>query len=457
MKSPGGTLISPDVEGWRVLQGGVAKKYPTLGEAAAALPAEDRGAARAPLPGRAARAADAARRRIAKSSRACCSFNSRRRCRIRSRKFRATSRSSTRRRTNRRCSPWPRTAASSMNSASRCAISRGCREKITLFAMHVAAACPPDETVLAIYAEQGQFVVAICENGKLSWAQTVAGLEDDALLERAAAVDARRGDGRRADAVLEHPPGPGTGAAGAPAARSFPAARSSSSRSKRLPEPTRQSRPVRLAGRHAPARARRAAQAAPPARRGDLPAARGRRLCLSRVAEARGAEDRRAIRRGPARSSNSSHSRERRGMRSGRPSTRAFTPSKSSTRRTTICRRSDVRITEFIQTAGKWTIVGEAPSANLAIEYAEKLKSEKELEAWTIASAPPTILKGEQAKFSIEGQPMTADVLPRNECWRRSSASWVSSSSTSFRRRLFPEKPNAAARRISPATPRRSR
>src|SRR3954466_11774276 len=38
MKSPsGGALISPDVEGWRVLQGGVAKKYPTLGEAAAAL------------------------------------------------------------------------------------------------------------------------------------------------------------------------------------------------------------------------------------------------------------------------------------------------------------------------------------------------------------------------------------------------------------------------------------
>jgi hypothetical protein len=65
----------------------------------------------------------------------------------------------------------------------------------------------------------------------------------------------------------------------------------------------------------------------------------------------------------------------------------------------------EVRITEFIATAGKWTIVGEAPSANLAIEYAEKLKAEKELEEWKIVSAPPTILKGEQAKFSIEGQP----------------------------------------------------
>jgi hypothetical protein len=65
----------------------------------------------------------------------------------------------------------------------------------------------------------------------------------------------------------------------------------------------------------------------------------------------------------------------------------------------------DVRITEFMQNAGKWTIVGEAPSVNLAIEYAEKLKVEKDLEPWTIVSAPPAILKGEQARFSIEGRP----------------------------------------------------
>jgi len=64
-----------------------------------------------------------------------------------------------------------------------------------------------------------------------------------------------------------------------------------------------------------------------------------------------------------------------------------------------------VLITSFLQQAGgKWTIQGEAPSANLAIEYAEKLKAEKELEAWKITSTPPAILKGEQAKFSIEGR-----------------------------------------------------
>jgi hypothetical protein len=65
----------------------------------------------------------------------------------------------------------------------------------------------------------------------------------------------------------------------------------------------------------------------------------------------------------------------------------------------------DVRITQFMQTNGKWTVVGEAPSANLAIEYAERMKAEKDLDAWTTVSAPPSILKGEQARFSIEGRP----------------------------------------------------
>jgi hypothetical protein len=65
----------------------------------------------------------------------------------------------------------------------------------------------------------------------------------------------------------------------------------------------------------------------------------------------------------------------------------------------------EVRITQFMLTAGKWTVVGEAPSANLAIEYAERLKAEPELAAWTTVSAPPAILQGEQARFSIEGRP----------------------------------------------------
>ncbi len=55
-------------------------------------------------------------------------------------------------------------------------------EKITLFAMHVAAACPADEIVLCIWPEEGQLQVAICEHGKLGFAQTFPGIDGEALV-----------------------------------------------------------------------------------------------------------------------------------------------------------------------------------------------------------------------------------------------------------------------------------
>jgi hypothetical protein len=55
-------------------------------------------------------------------------------------------------------------------------------EKITPFAMHVAAACPANETVLAIYPEQGQLVVAICEKSRLAWTHLVQPMPDEATL-----------------------------------------------------------------------------------------------------------------------------------------------------------------------------------------------------------------------------------------------------------------------------------
>ncbi len=54
-------------------------------------------------------------------------------------------------------------------------------EKITPFPMHIAAACPADETVLAVYAEQGQLVVAICENSRLAWTQVLPTTDAAAL------------------------------------------------------------------------------------------------------------------------------------------------------------------------------------------------------------------------------------------------------------------------------------
>lgn len=65
-------------------------------------------------------------------------------------------------------------------------------EKVTVYAQHVAATCPANETVLCLWPEDEQLVVAVCEHGKLGYAQTLAhtdpatvGAELPALLLRA--------------------------------------------------------------------------------------------------------------------------------------------------------------------------------------------------------------------------------------------------------------------------------
>lgn len=54
--------------------------------------------------------------------------------------------------------------------------------RVTLFAAHVAASCPTDEVVLCVWQEEAQLVVAICECGKVSTAQTIPGADADTLL-----------------------------------------------------------------------------------------------------------------------------------------------------------------------------------------------------------------------------------------------------------------------------------
>ena len=54
--------------------------------------------------------------------------------------------------------------------------------RITLQALRVAAACPDTGTILALWPEQGQTACAIICDGKLAWAQPVAGLGPDAVL-----------------------------------------------------------------------------------------------------------------------------------------------------------------------------------------------------------------------------------------------------------------------------------
>ena len=55
-------------------------------------------------------------------------------------------------------------------------------ERITLHALRVAAACPAGDTVLALWPEQEQTVAAIITDGKLAWAQPIAGLGPETVL-----------------------------------------------------------------------------------------------------------------------------------------------------------------------------------------------------------------------------------------------------------------------------------
>lgn len=64
----------------------------------------------------------------------------------------------------------------------------------------------------------------------------------------------------------------------------------------------------------------------------------------------------------------------------------------------------EVRITEFDQTPDGWRIVGEAPSANLAIDYVARIKEDKDLSIYQINAPPPQLLPNEHAQFTLFGK-----------------------------------------------------
>jgi hypothetical protein len=403
MKSPaGGALISPDVEGWRVLEGGVAKKYPTLGEAAAALSLKT--AVRLAIPCQAAlleRLTLPATDREELAGMLQLQLE--------------------------KTLPYPVDEVSSdfevihseENESTLLSVATHsgqlddlCQplrdqsrlpEKITLFAMHVAAACPKDATVLALYAEQGQFVLAICEQGKLSWAQNLSGLDDETLLSElprmllAAEMSGvpTQFAGIRLEEELARLKGPLEDLFELPV--EFISL-------DRLPEPE---------GNLIPAAWQANTNRAQRGERLKQRLMLGAVLYLLCVAAAfvylawlkRGAQTI-AIQYAAQQPQLEQITRVQRRWNNLR---QAIDPSFYTVEILHQAHRNlpspDVRITEFLQSAGKWTIVGEAPSATLAIEYVEKLKDEKELEAWTVVAPAPTILKGEQSKFSVEGRP----------------------------------------------------
>jgi len=63
-----------------------------------------------------------------------------------------------------------------------------------------------------------------------------------------------------------------------------------------------------------------------------------------------------------------------------------------------------IRITQFDQNIGQFTIEGEAPTAGLAVEYGEQLKANPELKDFHFEVAPPAILPNEHAQFRIFGK-----------------------------------------------------
>lgn len=64
-------------------------------------------------------------------------------------------------------------------------------------------------------------------------------------------------------------------------------------------------------------------------------------------------------------------------------------------------RPPDARINQFNSAPDQFTVKGEAPDAGQAIEFAEKLRGEKELADYKFESAPPKIVSKDKAQFSI--------------------------------------------------------
>jgi hypothetical protein len=65
----------------------------------------------------------------------------------------------------------------------------------------------------------------------------------------------------------------------------------------------------------------------------------------------------------------------------------------------------DVQITTFSQSARQLSVEGEANTAALAYQFAEKVKKDPELQTFQFDMAAPRILPNDHAQFRLEGKP----------------------------------------------------
>lgn len=66
---------------------------------------------------------------------------------------------------------------------------------------------------------------------------------------------------------------------------------------------------------------------------------------------------------------------------------------------------ADVQITEYNQSARQLSVAGEANTAALAYQFADKVKKHPELQMFQFEMAAPRILPNEHAQFRLEGKP----------------------------------------------------
>lgn len=275
-------------------------------------------------------------------------------------------------------------------------------ERATPYVLHVAAACPAGETVLTVYPEQGQLVVAVVESQALSWMQVLSSTGAEPLITALPQL--------LLPAVVEGVPThfahvflAGECPDLAPVLREFfevavqplPLAAPALVQPINLVPPAWQARKARL---HQQQRLQQmlllgAALA--------LVVVAGALIYLATLkSRAVKLETQLAALRPRVEQIQAQRARaENLGP--------AIDPQRYPVETLYLLLRhlpsERIDVTEFDQTLTQWRIVGEAPSPDVAIDYVSRVKAEQDLGAYTITSEPPRLLPNEHAQFKITG------------------------------------------------------
>ena len=274
--------------------------------------------------------------------------------------------------------------------------------KVTPFVLHVAAVCPADETVFAIYPEQGRTVLAICARSRLAWAHVFEGTDVARLaaeLPQALLAATMEGVPTQCSRVLLAEEAraltPVIQSVFALPIEALPA-----------PAPT-----LDLSINLVPDSWRNAAQQQVRTRRtrGQLQFAAVLYVLLAAGAATYFILLQRQAKELSARFAAVRPQLELVQTRQARSATLApaIEPGRFTVELLYLLQRAlpaaEVRITEFDQQPAEWRVTGEAPNAGLAIDYVNRLKADPELASFQINSSPPQLLPNESARFSIFG------------------------------------------------------